>query len=967
MRARQFALALFLSVAAVATSATVNAQLASGTITGTVTDQQGGVLPGVTVTLRGGDATPMFVTEADGKYRFLNLAPGIYTVTAALQGFTTLVRDNVTLDVGKNVDLPMQLRVASVSETITVTGASPIIDVRETGTATNFTSDELTRIPTSRDPFAIMRTVPGVMVDRVNVGGNETGQQSNFMSKGTRPVDATWTMDGVEITDMAATGGSPTYFNYDNFDEINVATSGQDIRSRTGGISMNLVVKRGTNQFHGMARGYFDNDSFEASNVPAESAALGVTPASADHTKQISDYGFELGGPIYRDKAWFYGSWSYQDVRLVRRAGNFIDETILKNPDVKLNWQATQKDMINFLYFNGDKIKDGRSPGIGGINIDAPTATYHQDNAYTSSPLHGLFKWEDNRVMASNLFLTGKYAYYNTGFILAPEGGLGVEAGRSLTLGQSFGSVNQQTFARPQHTINIDADSFLNGMGATHDLKVGFGWRRTDAASTNVYPGDMILAEDNSPADQRARLYRTAAGANRAWYLDFYAGDTIQKDRVTIDVGVRFDRQWGSALPSNTDPNVAFPSLVPGISFQGYKTPFTWVNVSPRAGLTYALDSSRKTVARASFSRFAGQLGTGNDVGFVNPSGTIGWVEYKWTDLNGDHLAQPNEVNTAAGPLAFGGGFNPANPTSVASANIFDPNFKAPVTSSFVAGVDRELMPNLALAVNYTYSRTSNWVNTYWKGVTAANYAAGPVLTGTLPDGSNYSVPTYIVNSAVVAANGNSLIYTNWNGYYTYYNGLEVSAVKRMSNKWMARAGFAYNLANEHYDPGTGDYVANGNPTRLDTESLVGGGIFSPRSSGSGSGDIFVNSKWTFNANGAYQFPWGLEAGASVFGRQGYPFPIYRSAALGVDSAVRVLVSPAVDSFRLPNLWDTDLRLAKSLALGKANLQILGDLFNLFNSNTALVRNRNVTSSSFEQLTQNLSPRIFRIGVRVGF
>ncbi len=195
-----FVLALLMTSIA----ARASAQIQGGTISGTVRDEQGGVLPGVTVTAQGLDATQTFVTEAAGEYRFLNLAPGPYKVTAALQGFTTMVRDNVIVAVGRNVELPLSLKIASVAETITVTGDSPVIDTRATGTATNFTSDELTRIPTSRDPFALMRSVPGVLVDRVNIGGNETGQQSNFASKGTRPQDAVWTMDGINITDIQA-------------------------------------------------------------------------------------------------------------------------------------------------------------------------------------------------------------------------------------------------------------------------------------------------------------------------------------------------------------------------------------------------------------------------------------------------------------------------------------------------------------------------------------------------------------------------------------------------------------------------------------------------------------------------------------------------------------------------------------------------------------------------------------------
>src|SRR5262249_23625549 len=161
-----------------------------------------------------------------------------------------------------------------------------------------------------------------------------------------------------------------------------------------------------------------------------ELRAIGVTPDTADHNKQISDYGGEFGGPIFRDKAWFYGSYSVQDVRLVRRAGSLIDRTQLKNPNVKLNWQATSKELIRVLYFDGFKIKDGRSPGIAGILFDAPSATYHQDNEYTDTFLHGLWKISDDRTITSNMFLSAKAAYYNTGFILDPEGGLDQQAGR---------------------------------------------------------------------------------------------------------------------------------------------------------------------------------------------------------------------------------------------------------------------------------------------------------------------------------------------------------------------------------------------------------------------------------------------------------------------------------------------------------------------------------------------------------
>ena len=975
MRRFRMALAVLVVAATVSTATSAFAQLGGGTLSGTVTDEQGGVLPGVTVTISGSDRTTDAVSDDVGKFRFLNLAPGLYKVSLALQGFATTIRENVVVAVGVTTDLPAQLKVAAVAETVTVNGGSPVIDTKATGTTTNFRSDELQKIPTSRDPFALMRTVPGVLVDRVNIGGNETGQQSNFASKGTRPQDASWTLDGVEVTDMASTGASPTYFNYDNFEEIQVSTAGNDIKARTGGIGLNMVVKRGTNQFRGSVRGYFDNESMESSNVPDELKATGVTPETSDHNKQISDYGGELGGPIFQDKAWFYASYSNQDVRLVRRAGALVDRTQLKNPNVKVNYQATKKDNVSFLYLDGFKIKDGRSPGVGGITFDAPTATQHQDNAYTDAPFHGLWKVADDHVFGTNIFVTGKYAFYNTGFVLDPTGGLSMQAGRDFVHATSYGSISQSINIRPQHTATVDVQSFFNGFGGSHDVKYGIGWRRVEAASGTLWPGNMILANERAN-NLQAQVFRQGYGGNRAQYVDFYVGDTLSRNRWTLDLGLRFDRQNGEALPSETLPSAAFPTVVPGVVFAGYKTPFTWNDWSPRAGFTYALDSSRHTVARVSFTRAAGQLNTGT-VGVRNPSSTAGSATYRWVDLNSDHFAQENEVLLDQ-RITSGGGFNPDNPTAVTSANVLDPNLKAPVTSSAVAGIDRELIPNLAVGVNYSYTRTSRLFGniagtiTPRTGVTLADYTPGSGFSGTIPldGGVPYNVATYIPNPTVVTAGGNGFVTTNVPGYYSDYNGIEMTLNKRLSNRWMGRVGVSLNNAREHFSDPNGIYDTNGNPTRTVTEPLVGGGQFAPQSGGSGAGTIYINARWQFNANALYEAPYRIELSANVFGRQGYPFPIVRTgtaAALGGDSGITVLLSPEIDTFRHPNLWDTDFRVARAFRGGMSNVRLMLDVFNVFNANTGLVRVNDVTATNFNALAQNLSPRIARIGLVVGF
>jgi hypothetical protein len=291
-----------------------------------------------------------------------------------------------------------------------------------------------------------------------------------------------------------------------------------------------------------------------------------------------------------------------------------------------------------------------------------------------------------------------------------------------------------------------------------------------------------------------------------------------------------------------------------------------------------------------------------------------------------------------------------------------------------VAGVDRELIPHFAVQVNYSYTKTTDLFGnnsaaiTPRTGVTLADYSAGPVLTGTLPDGVSYSVPTFVANGAKVVAGGLGFLTTTVPGYSTDYHGVEVALLKRMSNRWMGRVGLSFNNAREHFASADGRYDTNGNPTPTVAEPLVDGGQFAPVSSpSSGSGNIYINARWQFNANGMYVVaPFGIETSANVFGRQGYPSPLFRTQALGGES-LGVLVTPRVDYFRYDQVWDTDIRAARTFKLQGVSLRVIGDVFNLFNANTVLIRNNNILSTSFNQIAQNLSPRIVRLGVVVGF
>src|SRR4029079_5827752 len=291
---RVLSVILLMLVGALAPS--VSAQIAGGNIYGTVTDQSGGVLPGVDVTLTSvsiGGQPRTTVTDSQGQVRFLNLDAGTYKVSTSLSGFNKMERD-VIVTTGVNATLAFPMAVKSVEETVTVTAETPLVDVKKMGTLTTLTAAELQSTPQSKDPWAMLKTVPGVIVDRVNVGGNESGQQSSFVGKGSLFADTMWNLDGVAITDTTSGGASSMYFDFDAFDEVAVNTGGNDLKVQTGGVGINFVTRRGTNQFKGSAKYTLDNDSMESSNLPD---ALKGDPRlggadKANHTDVILHVGF---------------------------------------------------------------------------------------------------------------------------------------------------------------------------------------------------------------------------------------------------------------------------------------------------------------------------------------------------------------------------------------------------------------------------------------------------------------------------------------------------------------------------------------------------------------------------------------------------------------------------------------------------------------------------------------------------
>ncbi len=345
--------------------------------------------------------------------------------------------------------------------------------------------------------------------------------------------------------------------------------------------------------------------------------------------------------------------------------------------------------------------------------------------------------------------------------------------------------------------------------------------------------------------------------------------------------------------------------------------------------------------------------------------GSYTYIAYKWVDLNHDGYAQKNEILTGLGPQ-YSNAIDPAHPASASSPNTLDPNYHANHDNEVIAGLDHELVPNLSIGGAYTWRRTDGWPT--WQpriGLTSANYA----LIST-PTVGQYSTKIYAPDPLLVAASGSGRTLTNRPDYHSTYSGFEFTVNKRLSNKWMARAALSLNSWTEHID-GAG---AVQNPTRTDSTNggvwsgpQVDGGQIAPRSSGSGKGDLFYNARWQFNANGFYQLPADFELGANLFGRQGYVEPLIIQSSAGADGRIRALATSNVDDNRYPNVWDLDMRLAKTIRLQRVRFVVSGDVFNILNSGTVLQRTRNLASGAFASINEIIAPRILRIGLKFQF
>ena len=961
-------------------------QLQYGALVGQVVGNDGAALPGVTVTLTGVGAPQNTVTDGQGRFRFPNLSPGTYSVKADLAGYGTATRAGIGVRIGGTPDITMTLN-PSVAQTITVTAEAPLLDTRKAGTGATVSKVELETVPTGRDPWVILQQTPGVLLDRINVGGNESGQQSTYVGKGAAGDQSTWNVDGVNITDVGALGSSPTYYDFDSFEEMQITTGGSDPRIQTAGVQLNMVTKRGTNDLSGSGRFFGTKNSWQSdAEIPEEASAYLKKINEIDN---IDDYGFEAGGPVIRDRLWLWGAYSRQQIDLLT-ASNTIhlsDKTKLETFNGKLNAQIMANNSFSFAGMLGGKEKQGRNVGP-----TRPQETgWNQDNNYGGPTM---WKIEDTHIFSSNFYLTGLYSRVKGGFQLISDNGEGcqsIDCGLSGDPATWYPDVNgyhahysyyNYYTERPQSQLRGDASSFFTTGTLNHELRFGLGYRDAEVRSISAWPGDQLVFLGEAPGPVQTgvgvQLNRFSDFTYNVESTDFYVGDTMMLGNLTIQAGLRFDSQVGSIQGGVTPANPIVPGDIPQITYPD-SDELDWTNISPRIGLTYALGAERKTLLRASLNRYTDQMG-GSTVYGTSPA-SYSYLYYYFDDLNGNGRAESAEIIREGGACGNTGilawyNVDPCDPT--ATTRRWDDDLKAPTTDELILGFEHQLFADFSIGVNGTYRRFNDaiglWAEKHqgqgdW--FTQADYELVETRNVQVPNGGpNFTnVPIYDIKDSVINQVGPPRYYAfrNTPDYSQTYTGLELMATKRMSERWMLRGNLTWQ--DWKHDAGE-DSFADPTHVRGATGCPNCDGSIVVQGAGTGSGakgGIYINSRFAYNLTGAYQIP-VIETsfGFNVTGREGYPIP-YITRYTGAEGNKNVLLGD-IDEYRLPNVTTVDLRLAKDLRLGPTGLTLSVDLFNALNSNTILQRNVDyLRVSTQHRVTEVLSPRVFRLGARLTF
>jgi hypothetical protein len=930
----------------------------TGSINGKVSDSSSAVLPGVTVTAKSPSLMGLqsVVTDASGAYRFPALPPGTYALTYDLTGFKSFERSNIQISIGFTATVNVELGMATLQETVTVAGDSPIIDTTSTRVQQNFKLTDLQQLPNARDMWALIAITPSVTMARTDVGGSQTGNQGDYRAYGFSKQRQV-ILEGINIT--YDTSLSQLYPDYGSLEEVSVETLSHGADVAGPGVQTRMLTKSGGNRLTGEFYQDFLNSALSSSNIPPEVIAGGIREHS-NETELNRNFSLSLGGPIKKDRVWWHFAYHNQKVSLgqpnfVGPIAGILADSFLNNYAVKGTVQINQNNKVIGYASRNWKEQPYFQVSASFTYDDLGQTTNRYNDVW-------VYKGEWNGTINNNMYAEAVYGAANllstnlantdtTAFYVVDSGSATYKNGERK---------RQYTPERDQ--IGGAISYFKDALGGSHSLKIGGGLQPelrndgyTQQASGNVRqnmnntaPVSVILYAPTAEHTNRGHANDHLNTRDRLNVGSFYVSDQWAVGRATMNVGVRYDRYraWSpeqTQLPYNFGPlNVAAATFAP-------VTYFTWSAVVPRLGLIYDLSGNGKTVFKANYGIYAFDPGISLG-GFANPNQLVKSVTYTWADnkvcpgcVIGDGIYQPGEEgNQTASALA---------------QNIqIDHSLKQPTSTQATAFVERQVTEGFGARLGFVYYTVKDQVAQFQPFRPASAYSVPFSVVdrgadNTLGTSDDQNLTFYGIPNANIAAFPNTSVVMNTpnNGKY---KTLELSLNRRRTSNYSFGGGFGYTWI--HDFPEGYPNTPNG-PFEQDYR------MFSLKANASYTlpFDIQLSGLYRFQAGANYARTLSVSAPASC----ACTFSAARGDSL---SNTAVYVTP-YDAYGQDSISVLDLRAEKSLNLTKlAKVHLFFDLFNLTNQYAAETISV-ASGTAFQKPTALLAPRVGRFGLRINW
>ncbi len=955
----------------------VRAQTPTGTIYGRVTDPDRQPLAGVLVILTSPATGELrTVTDVDGTYAFHGLPPGTsYRLEFVLQGFQPLTRESIEVRAGANTRVDVRLRLGAAHE-IVVRSATEQIDIKDTKVSTHFVREVLATLPVARDPWMVLALAPGVFVETERLdGGSEVGRLSDFTARGAEWRDNQWHLDGVPITDVAVPGTSPIYYDFDAFEEIQITSGASDVESFTGGVIINLITRRGENRFSMGGRFLWTGDALQGDNTRKLDAAT-VAGLESDRIQDIKDYGVQSGGAFRADRMWgwiAYGGLDYDlIVPTVEDEADGDTDTLPALPEPEKDTDATN-DLVAFQHdirhLDHLTLKGNARWGAHLLEVLALGSLHHRqgyqaeferppETTYDQREWTPLIKVQDEWLARPNWFLSAKVSWNRTRNRLLPMGGTEQPARFDYRTGvwrDSYAWEDQSTRSWNVHLQSILYRIHL--LGGHHEFKIGLEFRDSEVRLAEGFANGIVWAYwDIDDPEAGGEIWLIREGHTRTYrrHWGFYFQDTITWRRWSATIGLRWDIQQNGLRASSTPAHPLRPDWLPGGRTRNRAMPFIWHTLSPRISIGYDLRGDGRTVIKASFAVYPSALGIDEPM-LLSPTGRRE-LRFRWRgDFNGNGIPDVHEIDFAT-PVFWDHALGDPN----RSIHTIAEDYRSPRTVEWMLGVEHAVHADWALGIHAFYRRAWDYVWTFPYDpegrYTDADFYNCWVQAGTVPPEWG-GWPVYACTIPKPAG----LRWENRPAFDTRYLGIEFRVRRRFSRGWQLFGALTLQQ-NLQFMRDRRAYLDPTNVPQLNRGPYFTTGWET---------DVMNHMRWMVKLGGTVRLPGQFYLSGVLIARDGLLYAsVYRASrpSNGWGSIVDVYTHRLAEK-RLPVFWLLNVRLERRFRIGPfGRIDVIIDGFNILNRAVA-TRKFGIANAPelYDRVTEIISPRIFRIGVRYTF